>query len=199
MKELSQGNAKLGVPPIEPMHFDSIVVDQGAGPVGVRLKFTNLNIHGLSKAVIDKARVDYSKYEYDIDFHVEGPVRLQGDYVSSGRVLVIPISGVGKCNLTFENFKGRMSLRGREQKKEGNVYLLVDKVDIIIDTTRLYLNFRRTNQDAISNVLNRFLNDNWKEILDDMKPAISKSFGANIKEVANTVFGKIPFNVIAPP
>ncbi|XP_014272566.1 protein takeout [Halyomorpha halys] len=200
IKELMKGDTKLEVPPIDPMLFRSITVDQGAGPVGITLKFTNLNIHGLSRVVIDNVRTDYSTgYRYDIDFHVTGKLRISGDYVSNGKVLVIPIRGEGKSNMTFDNFSGRITMRGQEVSKDGERFIQIYKTDIIIETTRLYLSFRRPHQETISTILNRFMNDNWQQILNDMKPAISQSFGANIQQVANKVFSKIPARVIAPP
>ncbi|CAH1394643.1 unnamed protein product [Nezara viridula] len=199
VKELMNGDRRLGVPAIDPMHFRSITVDQGTGPVGITLKFTNLNIHGLSRVVIDKVVTDYSNYRYDIDFHVEGKLRISGDYVSKGKVLLIPIRGEGKSNMTFDNFSGKITMKGREVASDGEKYIQIYKTDIVIDTTRLFLSFKRPHQEALSKILNRFMNDNWKQILNDMKPAISQSFGANIQEVANKVFSKIPISLIAPP
>lgn len=57
------------------------------------------------------------------------------------------------CICFIDNFKGKVSLKGKEITKNGEKYLQVDRTDITIDTTRLYLNFKRTNQDAISEYL----------------------------------------------
>lgn len=42
--------------------------------------------------------------------------------------------------------------------------------------------------------MNKFLNDNWKEILTELKPAVEATFGATFKEVTNRIFLKVPFN-----
>lgn len=46
--------------------------------------------------------------------------------------------------------------------------------------------------------MNVFLNENWQEILKELKPAISKAFGEAFRSIGNSVFSRIPLNQIAP-
>lgn len=41
--------------------------------------------------------------------------------------------------------------------------------------------------------LNSFLNENWSDILNEMKPAINHTFGTVFRMVINKVFEKIPY------
>lgn len=47
--------------------------------------------------------------------------------------------------------------------------------------------------------MNVFLNENWSDILEELKPGISKAFGAAFSVVTNAIFHKISLNTIAPP
>lgn len=38
----------VGVTPLDPLHFDRLMVDQSSGPVAVKLEFKNMDISGLT-------------------------------------------------------------------------------------------------------------------------------------------------------
>jgi hypothetical protein len=50
------GQQKFGLPPIDPLRINSLYIDQGQGSVIVKLNFTNLDIIGMSKSVIESVR-----------------------------------------------------------------------------------------------------------------------------------------------
>lgn len=47
------GQPKFGLPIIDPLRITSLRIDQGHGPVNVRLNFTNLDIIGLTGSSVD--------------------------------------------------------------------------------------------------------------------------------------------------
>ena len=47
--------------------------------------------------------------------------------------------------------------------------------------------------------MNRFLNENWPDILRELKPSIDETFGAAFKAIANRIFMNIPSNSIFLP
>lgn len=44
--------------------------------------------------------------------------------------------------------------------------------------------------------MNKFLNDNWSEILKEVHPSIEAALSQAFKEIANRIFRKVPFNQI---
>ncbi|WP_191113324.1 JHBP domain-containing protein, partial [Acinetobacter pittii] len=46
--------------------------------------------------------------------------------------------------------------------------------------------------------MNRFLNENWKEILRDLKPALSKTLANLAKTILQNMSNLIPFDVMFP-
>lgn len=49
------GHAGLSIPPLEPLHINRINIDQGAqNPVSVKLDFKDLDLSGMSKAVVTR-------------------------------------------------------------------------------------------------------------------------------------------------
>lgn len=58
---------------------------------------------------------------------------------------------------------------------------------------RMYLTFDDKNQDkALQDQSNRFLNENWKDLFEELKPSFQDSFSALFKEITKRVFEKVP-------
>lgn len=47
--------------------------------------------------------------------------------------------------------------------------------------------------DQLSLSTNAFLNDNWTEILRELKPVLTKAIGGIYKAVAEPIFNKFPY------
>lgn len=63
-------------------------------------------------------------------------VALIGDYSINGRILVLPIQGEGKCNLTLDNMDISIKWTGNSVTKNGKEYLQTDKFKFVFDTSR---------------------------------------------------------------
>jgi hypothetical protein len=46
--------------------------------------------------------------------------------------------------------------------------------------------------------MNKFLNENWPVILNELKPGIQDAFGAAFGDISNRIFHKVPYNKIFP-
>ncbi|KAF6201093.1 hypothetical protein GE061_005540 [Apolygus lucorum] len=201
IKTLKNGNDELGVEAIDPMHIDALSIEQGASSVvTIRLNFRNLKMIGMSSVVIDRAIPDLKKNKLVLDYHCTEPLRMEGDYTSKGRILLIPINGVGKSTLLLDNFKGSITLNMKRVTRGGEEFLEVSNTDIIINTSRLHLDFKRNDpkEEAFSKNLNVFLNSNWQDLLEDLKPAISRAFSSTFKTTANRIFSKFPLKELSP-
>lgn len=127
----TEGHNGINLIPVDPLHIPSISIKQGAeSPVNIELKFTDVDLIGLSNCRFQKLKqVDRTnrslkivgKLEWKINIfwnysgfqanpagkyylNVKGPVLyLVGPYKISGRVLVLPIQGEGKSNITLRN------------------------------------------------------------------------------------------------
>jgi len=47
--------------------------------------------------------------------------------------------------------------------------------------------------------MNVFLNENWRELLIELKPAIEEVFGTAFKEIGQQFFNRIPLDQIILP
>lgn len=127
-----EGHSGINLVPIDPLHIPSISIKQGAeSPVNIELKFTDVDLIGLSNSSFTKIRcidktiiwnskgfkkeqptnnfVIYSGFQVDpsgkYELNVKGPaLYLIGPYRISGRVLVLPIQGEGISNITLSQY-----------------------------------------------------------------------------------------------
>lgn len=44
--------------------------------------------------------------------------------------------------------------------------------------------------------MNKFLNENWEEIVNELSPALAQAFGVAMKAVSNKILTQIPFEEI---
>lgn len=57
IQEHPNGHSGLAIPPIEPLHINSIDIVQGSNsPIAIDLRYKDLDLSGLSRAVITKVK-----------------------------------------------------------------------------------------------------------------------------------------------
>lgn len=61
---------------------------------------------------------------------------------------------------------------------------------------RLYMQFDNLfNGDKVLGAgMNQFLNENWQDILNELKPVLKKAIGKIVKGLVNPIFSKFPYN-----
>lgn len=122
-------------------------------------------------------------------------VTLQGDYKINGRVLVLPIQGNGKSTLTFENVDINFKYKPKVIVKNGKEYIQTDKFKLDFDTAKFSLHFSNlfNGDKALGDNMNTFLNDNWRDILNELKPSITSALEQIFEAIVNRIFAKVPY------
>ncbi|XP_052122938.1 protein takeout-like [Frankliniella occidentalis] len=115
-----------------------------------------------------------------------------------GKVLVLPITGEGACELKLDDIDATVNLIGKELVKDGVTFMEVDKFNFDFETKKLHLNFQNLfngNKD-LGTQMNTFLNTNSAEVLKELKPSVQEAFGMAFGEISNRIFKKVPYNKI---
>lgn len=98
------GIPSLNVPSMDPLVLPIVRIEQGKeSSVAVKLTFKDCHVHGITNAVINKTvgfGRDPSSSKYEIYARVPR-LQLLANYNVTGRVLILPIVGNGRSNLTF--------------------------------------------------------------------------------------------------
>ncbi|KAK9506969.1 hypothetical protein O3M35_008808 [Rhynocoris fuscipes] len=195
--DLKDGNPSLGVLPLDPLRFNKILIDQGNGPVSLKLEFIDLDIIGFTNMKITSFKNNWKEMQFE---GIVPSLIFDGKYTADGKVLVLPVKGDGHCRYTFDNFVIKATLKLKEFEKGGHHFLEVTDFSFNMETDRMHVQFDNlfNGDKALGESTNAFLNQNWKEILNELKPSISKAFGSGYKEISNRIFSKIPIEEFSP-
>lgn len=129
------GIRKLNLIPLDPLKIDKMdIVQGGNSPVNIVLNFRDVDFLGLSRAKVKSVK------GFDPDFHnkkIEIKIlfpsaSLLGDYKVNGRVLVLPIQGQGKSNLTLTNVNIGLKFLPKSVMKGDKEYMQVDKIKLVV-------------------------------------------------------------------
>ncbi|KAM7362285.1 protein takeout-like [Cochliomyia hominivorax] len=197
LHEKSQGDNSINLIKVEPLEVKKISFKQGAeSPVNIELTFTNSNINGLSQAKTTKVKgfgKDITK-KHELTLHVE-KVELVGDYQVNGKILVLPITGTGKSNITMVNVDLIVKFTGTPLEKDGKTYMKIDKFHLDIEPKRIIFKIDNlfNGDKVLGDNMNVFLNENWSDIYKEMKETIGSGFGKIFNSVISKVFSNLPY------
>ena len=121
-----------------------------------------------------------------------------GDYVMDGRILLLPITGQGKSNVTLVDLTTRHELTGEPVVKDGETYMRIKKYKVKFEPklVKLYFENLFNGDKRLGDAMNSFMNDNWEIIFQELKGAYEDTFGYVFKEITNKLFTKVPMNRI---
>lgn len=91
-------------------------------------------------------------------------------------------------------------MQGVEEVREGIRYMKITRllVDFSLGRARFRINDHLNGNNVIGQAMNQFLNQNIKEIVEEMKPAASASIAKYFKDFLNTIFSKLPMKIWLP-
>lgn len=199
VSRVANGHPGLNLPAIDPLHVKAINIAQGASsPVSIQLDLMNQDLIGLKNIKVQTVR-GFEKIPDGQVFNVNATlaqVKLLGDYKIDGRVLVLPIVGQGKSNLTLNNLKINIKYTVRSTIKNNKVYTQTNKLRFTFDVDRLYIYLENlfNGDKALSDNMNLFLNENWRDIFQELKPSIEDAFSQIVNSLINSVFAKVPYS-----
>lgn len=96
----------LNVPSLTPLKIPFVQLDPGAeSTVAIKLQFRDVEIYGIEKPDVTKIvgfESDPTKSKFEAHIKLNR-IEMLSNYNISGRVLILPIVGTGRSNLTFGN------------------------------------------------------------------------------------------------
>lgn len=136
-----------------------------------------------------------SKYEV---YATVPKVSITGKYKIDGRVLILPIRGEGNADLVFDNAKLVVKYKPKLIQKNGKEYIQTERFQLDFDTTRLHIKLENlfNGDKALGDNMNLFLNQNWRDILNELKPSITFAVEEILKGIINRIFIRIPYSEI---
>lgn len=139
-----------------------------------------------------------SKYEV---YATVPKISIIGKYKVNGRVLVLPIQGEGNARLAFDDAELVVRYKPKVVEKRNKKYIQTERFQLDFDTSRLHINLENlfNGDKRLGDNMNQFLNTNWRDILNELKPAITYAVEEILKGIINRIFMKVPYEEVFAP
>ncbi|KAJ3650923.1 hypothetical protein Zmor_016998 [Zophobas morio] len=199
LKAAQNGTAQLNrpvlkdfnIPNLEPVKVLEAIISSGTGPVQVEQMFRNCEVRGLYL-------VKFETFDWDFDaksmhFRVfVSEVNLRCDYNLDGKVLLLPIRGTGLATIRLTNTTGAVEVKYEEVKKAHKTYAKFVSSKVIMDPKNVHFNFDNLfdGDKQLGDNINNVLNENWKEVFDDVHDGYSELVGQIFLQHMNILFSK---------
>jgi len=203
LPKMRNGLPDLKIGKLEPLVISSAQIGEGKGAVNVAQNYKNFKIYGISDSIVDSVNFTISDDQRSCSLNLKAhspEYRFEADYKLSGRVLLLPVVGDGQCNVTSKNINVEIYTHGELYEKKGKDYMRATTVDIKLNPglVTYYFGNLFNGDKVLGDRINTLLNDNWKEIYEDVREGYESLFGSVVLNYINGVYSKFPFNELFP-
>lgn len=195
------GNQGLNIPAVDPYFLDYAEAEHSKGNSNFNLKSSLRNASVSGFATSAKFSRVATRFDKKFGLKAEGrtkDIKIVGDYTMSGKLLVLPINGVGKANITLIGVSAIVDLRGDYFMKNGETY--IDIISFKVKLSAKGATFRFENifkgDPHLTDSINNFMNENWELMMATLLPDYETKLGSRFKDVANLVFHHTPMKMI---
>jgi len=130
-------------------------------------------------------------------------LEMTAHYNINGKILLLPINGNGLARGNFTDIEVIATVQAEryQSKKTGEIHFRVIDlyVDFDVGHANIYLDNLFNGDGTLSNAMNLFLNDNWKIIAAEIKPALENTVSDMFKTFSNEIYSMFPMNTLLPP
>lgn len=91
-------------------------------------------------------------------------------------------------------------MTGEKTEKKGVTYMKIKDFKLVLKPERVHYKFENlfNGDERLGKQMNDVLNENWKEVFDDVKLGYEEFIGSIGKHVANSIFLKVPYDDLFP-
>ncbi|XP_044733904.1 protein takeout-like [Chrysoperla carnea] len=188
---LVKGYPTLNIPVLSPLKIPQIKVENN-GQLNIVLN--DAIVRGLEESKVSNFNIDLKSNHLRFILNIPN-LNIQAEYVMSGQLLVLPLSGKGPANVTASNGDYDIDIAYTLYEKNDIQYIKLEKVDVKLDIKGLQFHFDNllNANKQISDDANAFLNKEWRQVLKDLEPALKEAIEVIVLQVANGIVDKVPY------
>lgn len=193
---------QLGVPVLDPHALGNIKITQGNKQIGLNFTASDVLFYGLKDCQVQKVDFNPKAREFSVWYHNNRFVQLN-NYEAKGKILLFPINGHGKGNITTTNVNVRISLKYNlaSDPKTKVKHIKVKSFDFKAKAGKGFLNFENIfNGDAyLSKQINDVINDSSEELMPTFQPSVETALSKAWKKICEDFFSKMPYDDLFLP
>ncbi|GLV41783.1 uncharacterized protein CBL_12072 [Carabus blaptoides fortunei] len=189
---LVKGDKTYKIPSLSPLKIPLISFEASDS---LKINIRDCEITGLEDTVIQSANMDINNRRFTFVVHIPR-ANLIGEYDINGRILILPIQGKGPANITFVDGTYTYDVDYKIIEKKGVKYIEIDKSSIAYETKRSYYHLDNLfNGDGVlGEQMNKFLDENWREVSKDIGPALSETISQIITTILSSILARVPYD-----
>ncbi|GAB1869773.1 Circadian clock-controlled protein [Camponotus japonicus] len=182
---LVKGVPSLKLPALDPLFLPSLTVDRNLESLKLKANMSQIRVYGATNYVVHDLKANPN--DLTVSLKVQLPhVYMSGEYDVQGRLLLLPLSGVGNFKGNFTDTEAQVSAQGKEvTDKNGVQRLEVDKLvtKIRVGHGNIKLKAPPTHTLA-ADAAATFFNSNPRLVLDIASPIIEDTAATVSKALA---------------
>lgn len=192
---LIQGIPELDVPSLDPLFVPEINIAQIGGGIQVSAGFKNISISGPTKFRLRSVRADVVNDKFRMKIWFPALV-LKAEYQIRGQLLMMSINGSGQCAGNFSDIDGVVSLKLNRVKKNNIEHYKVDflEIEFNIGMAKVQLDNLFKGDEELTKSMNHFINENWRLVAAELRPALEKTISTILTEVTEKFFDAYPID-----
>lgn len=192
-----KGVPELSIDPLDPYKMPDFSIKN---PIGLSAKLTNINSTGLSKTLLQNLRVNIKQHHFEISVVIPY-LRLIGNYELTGKLVNLPVKADGHSDSSLVDLQCTITIQGEPYKNgsDNTPYMKVKRVTTVINNAKkanVYIDRPFNNNKDLNNLVNHFLNDNWKDLFNTYKSDLEMIISQNVFSISQKYFSQIPYNVV---
>ncbi|KAK9892734.1 hypothetical protein WA026_021925 [Henosepilachna vigintioctopunctata] len=193
----SKGLPAYGLVSLDPLLLPELTIGAGKSVVNLQQFYKNVSFTGFFNIKVEDFEVDLDKGILTIKQSYPGFL-MNAEYNMMGKILVLPVFGNGHCTVTLEKVKPVYQAKFDLISRKGEKYMRITSEHYTLNASFAKYNFENVfNGDKILGAeINKVINDNWKEIYDEVIPGYESAIGMLLTNIANRFLNRVPVSAL---
>ncbi|KAL5245198.1 hypothetical protein ACI65C_012608 [Semiaphis heraclei] len=198
---ISKGIPEMHILPLDPLTVPSVTLKQdSSGSVNFVALFTDLMGYGVKNFQINRINISFKNQSLEVDINL--PLfRIESRYEINGKILVLPIKGNGKFVGNFTNTEAKIKFDLKIVKKKNQKNFLdiqQNKINLKIGAVKLHFSNLFNGNKQLGDQTNRFINNNWKDLMVEIRPLLEDTVSSIILGFIKPVFETLSVDDVFP-
>ncbi|KAI8120797.1 Protein takeout [Lucilia cuprina] len=190
------GNPDFGMPNVAALNLTNIKISRpnSNSAIQVNFEFIKCTVNGLEKAKILRTMGFDKELNKNIELDVFIPnLHLEGDYESTGKLLLLPLNGKGKGDIQLKDCKVEVRVKVVLEKRNGKNYAKIKKIKALIEPEQMLVKLDNIfNGNAVlSDTINDVINQNWKDVWSELQGGINQALEILIINVMSGILTEL--------
>ncbi|XP_016660196.1 protein takeout-like isoform X1 [Acyrthosiphon pisum] len=198
---ISKGIPEMHILPLDPVLVPSVTLKQdSAGSVNFVALFTDLKGYGAKNFQMQTIKANFKNQSLEIDLNLPF-FRIESRYEVNGKILILPIKGNGKFvgNVTNAEAKIKFDLIIVKKKNNKNfIEIKPKKITLELGAVKLHFSNLFNGNKQLGDQTNRFINDNWKDLMKEIRPLLEDTVVTIVMGILKPVFETFSMDDLFP-